>query len=116
MESPERNLLAELAIMKQYGIKLGFSELAAKYGKDRHTVRKFEAVPLRRFDGNPAFARKLLERLSLPTALNVVFAPACSLHLRSFPNLARVTKRMTRGISRVKCNARRSLCSNWLSN
>lgn len=41
MESPERNLLAELTIMKQLGIKPNFSELAAKYGKDRHTVRKY---------------------------------------------------------------------------
>lgn len=37
----ENNLLAELTMIKQYGIKPNFSELAKKYGKDRHTVRKY---------------------------------------------------------------------------
>ena len=41
MEMPETNLMAELTMMKQYGMKPNFSELAKKYGKDRHTVRKY---------------------------------------------------------------------------
>ena len=41
MAERENNLLAELTMMKQYGVKPNFSELAKRYGKDRHTVRKY---------------------------------------------------------------------------
>ena len=37
----EINLMGEIRIMKDLGIKPNYSELARKYGVDRHTVRKY---------------------------------------------------------------------------
>lgn len=41
MGNREINVLAELTMIKQEGMKPNFTELAKKYGKDRHTVRKY---------------------------------------------------------------------------
>lgn len=37
----ETNLIGEMNMMKETGIKPNFSDLARRYGVDRHTVAKY---------------------------------------------------------------------------
>ena len=46
-----RNLLGELRIMKDYGIKPNYSALQREYGIDRHTIKKYydyDGIPKRK--------------------------------------------------------------------
>ena len=50
----ERNLIGDIRIMKELGIKPNYSELARRYGVDRHTVKKYYELgemPTRRPSG-----------------------------------------------------------------
>ena len=47
----ERNLIGEMNMMKESGTKPNFTDIARRYGVDRHTVARYwnGAAPARRF-------------------------------------------------------------------
>lgn len=60
----DRNLMGDLTIMKDMGLKPNFSQLAGKYGMDRHTVRKYweaGAAPRKKRQDKPSKYAPYLE-------------------------------------------------------